>query len=124
MTKQEVFDRVKAHLLTQNRRSTIHSAAFSSYEKCAYRGTDGLKCAVGCLIEDEFYTPDMESLGVSTGKIKHAVMASLKLTSDEYYQLVTILEDLQEVHDRDVPNNWKDALVNVANLHRLNSGLT
>lgn len=27
---------------------------------CQYRGKDGMKCALGVLIKDEFYTPDME----------------------------------------------------------------
>ena len=57
-TPQEVFDQVSQHLLKQNKQST-------RYEKlrnfCAYR-SGNLKCAAGCLIDDDEYSPEMEAL--------------------------------------------------------------
>ncbi len=55
MTKQEIFDKVKAHLLAQGKR------AVNGDGNCMYRGMDGTKCAVGCLIPDELYTPLLEN---------------------------------------------------------------
>lgn len=58
MDKQEIFDKVVMHLFTQKRQAGIHG-------KCYYRMTDQfgniLKCAIGCFIDDEDYTEDLES---------------------------------------------------------------
>ncbi len=47
MNRQEVFTKVKDHLLKQNK-----AAVNAGYGACAYLAPDGLKCAVGCLIPD------------------------------------------------------------------------
>lgn len=62
MTNQEIFDTVAVHLLTQNKRATKANCSTT----CQYRTSEGLKCAVGCLIPDEKYTPEMEPYGVYT----------------------------------------------------------
>ena len=54
---QAVFDKVVKHLLTQKRRS-------ESKRGCAYRGEDGAMCAVGCLISDKAYDPEIEGHSV------------------------------------------------------------
>jgi hypothetical protein len=43
--RREVFERVRDHLLRQMGTSYMHGT-------CAYRGEEGLSCAVGCLILD------------------------------------------------------------------------
>ena len=48
MNIQEIFDTVSVHLLTQNEKS--QESDF--YRSCLYRGPNGTKCAVGCLIKD------------------------------------------------------------------------
>jgi hypothetical protein len=53
MTLQETFDKVCVHLLTQLQKSVFLDSNGSM--ACAYRGPNGLKCAVGCLIPDELY---------------------------------------------------------------------
>ena len=53
-TEQEIFNQVARHLLTQNRRS-VDEKGF-----CKYR-SGNLKCAAGCLISDEEYSPLMDS---------------------------------------------------------------
>lgn len=55
MTKQEIFNTVATHLFTQGVRASSPDGDF-----CFYRAPDGKKCAVGCLIPDELYKPDME----------------------------------------------------------------
>ena len=45
-TAQQVFTQVKNHLLKQNEKSMINGI-------CAYRGSNGLQCAAGCLMSDE-----------------------------------------------------------------------
>lgn len=57
MNIQEIFDTVSVHLLTQNEKSQESSF----YSSCLYRGPNGTKCAVGCLIKDEFYQPSRKT---------------------------------------------------------------
>lgn len=63
MNAQEIFDTVASHLLQQGRK------AVSVLGSCRYRITAPadvvLKCAIGCLIPDELYNPEMEGPGVS-----------------------------------------------------------
>ena len=54
---QEIYDKVKAHLLAQGRPAMFQGS-------CVYRSPNGLKCAVGCLITDEAYDEDLEGVPV------------------------------------------------------------
>lgn len=93
MTSQEVFDRVVAHLRAQGRKSTAMFEAYgTTRERCAYRGSDGSKCAAGVLIRDEDYTPDMENRSAEAdpvvGALKRAGVTD-----------VSLVGQLQEIHD-------------------------
>lgn len=56
MTDREIFEHVKAHLLTQNKKALSRGM----YGACVYRTDSGLRCAVGCLITDAAYHPGIE----------------------------------------------------------------
>jgi len=58
MTNQEIFDKV----LNALREQGIPSR--NDYGTCMYRGNHDLKCAIGHLIPDELYTPDIEKFGM------------------------------------------------------------
>lgn len=94
MTNQEIFDKVRTHLLTQ-RTAAVHEGS------CAYRaGTKA--CAVGALIPDALYTPEIE--GKSVGSIINSqklasVLLQAGFTPDQH----PLLRDLQRVHDRLMP---------------------
>lgn len=63
MTTQETFDTVFRHLVKQGRRSMTTQASYGENrdtERCSYRGKGGTSCAIGCLIPDELYSPDIE----------------------------------------------------------------
>lgn len=64
---------------------------------CAYRGDNGLKCAVGFLIKDEYYYLDLENKLPTDDAVKEVLEKSVgfELTYDELY----ILERLQSCHD-------------------------
>ena len=95
MTAQQVFDRVATHLFTQGRRATLGLAG-----GCRYRTPDGLKCAVGCMIPDALYLPEMD---------KNAKDSNLGLSAEELIEEFSEMEplrphmdllmDLQSVHD-------------------------
>lgn len=60
--RQQVFDIALAHLRKQGKRSMYTT---EDGEICAYRGADGAsKCAIGALISDARYRPEMEGHGV------------------------------------------------------------
>ncbi len=100
-TTFELFERVRAHLLNQNRRSV-------DAHGCAYRGTDGLSCAVGCLIKDEFYNSEMEGKNVDHPMVVYALEKSIdrRLCAYEVHQLVL----LQSIHDVIMPSDWASRL--------------
>jgi hypothetical protein len=85
-TKQESFDTVYKHLVTQGKKASWGNS-------CKYRTQNKKKCAVGCLIPDDLYDTTME------GKTLIALI-------DEGYKLPSyfkrqsgLLGDLQSVHD-------------------------
>ena len=57
MTNQQIFNKVAKHLLKQGRRARDGNG-------CAYRGENGTKCAVGCLIPDALYDDRLEGSSV------------------------------------------------------------
>lgn len=89
---QEIFNKVSTHLLTQGR------AARNSKGCCRYRTADGLSCAVGCLIPDEFYRPSFE--GHSTDKIIRALYTCGRA---DWFEHQDLLRELQWVHDENYP---------------------
>ena len=95
MNNREIFDHVKAHLLNQGKPSFRSNV--NSYE-CAYRGDNGLMCAIGCLIKDEFYNVDFEGKTIyQDDEIIKVVESSIgrKLEKSD----INLLWELQRIHD-------------------------
>lgn len=96
LTPQEAFTKMVNHLTKQQGRS------FGLAGLCMYRSPDGLMCAVGCLIPDEQYVPQMDGMGGAdilggTGT---------EFLAKDYPELVASmglqvwqLEHMQRVHD-------------------------
>jgi hypothetical protein len=110
MNLQNVFDTVAKHLLTQNKRSenTIVQEDGIADTICAYRGENGLKCAIGALIKDEFYQPSLENQTPASNQVQNALKASgievgEDFTAESNYWF---LQELQMVHDDFDPKNW------------------
>lgn len=110
-TRQETFDTVARHLLTQGRRATV--VGRDGKPECVYRSPDGLKCAAGCLIPDYKYTHDMEG-----NKVTHSLVAAAIPEHDE-----DLVCDLQDVHDWWDVVSWPRALASVATKLRLNTAV-
>lgn len=96
MKNQEIFETVSRHLFTQGKRSVSGSGS-----SCLYRGPNGTSCAVGFLIPDDQYNPDMEFMGVDRLIANFVdttpVLKSLKRN-------VGLLGHLQSAHDGTL--NW------------------
>jgi hypothetical protein len=90
--------------LKQNERS-----AFSD-ESCSYRGPNGLKCAAGILIPDEEYTFDSFE-----GKDWGHLVQNGYVESRFSEQII----ELQNIHDLERVERWKDELIKFANDYNL-----
>jgi hypothetical protein len=97
----EIIDRVTSHLLTQRERSADPTPGVFGGQRCKYRFED-LKCAVGCLIDDEHYSPNMEGRGASHEDVLQAVEASIGEKPD-----TDLLVALQTIHDVEPPEEWE-----------------
>lgn len=93
--QQEMFDRVVAHMRAQGQQSVFRFEGSAS-TMCAYRGPDGLKCAIGCLIPDDVYTPRME--GQAVGAIV-ARFPDVRRALRPGAVGLNFLTELQEAHD-------------------------
>ena len=114
MNTQEVFTRVATHLLTQRECSTDGQEFVVQRAKsvCRYRGARGLRCAIGCLIEDRFYSPGMEKCGVGDGAVREALRKSGVDTGD--IKDIEFLDCLQRVHDHHPVLSWRTQLHDIA----------
>jgi len=108
MNKQEIFDKVATHLLTQMEKSG-HIVTSS----CLYRSPNGLKCAIGCLIPDELYDPEFE--GKTVIDLPIDLLKTIGINDDHVY----LLRVLQTVHDCNQPSDWKEELRLIAKINGL-----
>jgi hypothetical protein len=119
VTPQEIFDTVARHLFTQGTQAFDADVA-----RCQYRGPNGTKCAVGCLIPDEAYDPEME------GWIAKALWQAFK-DKPGFPQWaaaeVSLLVRLQGVHDTayawENESSLRSMLAEVAATYGLNDGV-
>lgn len=93
-TTEEVFEYIRNHLLTQNRKSTDING------NCMYKNEQGLKCAAGCLIPDDMYYPDLEY-------IKWDSLVTRKLVPEGHMELI---QEMQRIHDDNDSITWELAL--------------
>lgn len=93
-TKQEVFEFVATHLLKQGQKS------FDGGTYCMYRGDNGLKCAIGCLMTDQEYQPTFE----------HQSWESLALKGLVPIEHHLLLIGMQVIHDEFPVARWREKL--------------
>jgi hypothetical protein len=103
---QSVFDRVCNHLLTQMERST-------NEKHCLYHSGDGLKCAVGVLIEDKHYYKNIEGSTLYNSDVNNSLQKSgINVNGDD--KMFNMLEYLQQLHDNSEPCQWRNGLKSIA----------
>jgi hypothetical protein len=109
MTSQEIFDKVKAHLLKQNKQSLDDDGS------CRYRNSDGTRCAVGIFIDDNWYSESLEGKDCQSTLVTD-VLKKLKFSSKQ----ICLLSSLQDIHDCVEPKKWPYRLELCAKQYRLN----
>jgi hypothetical protein len=117
-TRQEIFNEIAIHLLTQNEKST-------DSVRCLYRGPRGLKCAVGGIIPDEVYEKwkdieisfplvNGESIKLDKGLLVQffppELMEDLQIAETDK----RFLQALQRIHDHNEPIRWRGRLLEEA----------
>jgi len=110
MTNQEIFDKIVAHLRQQKARSVEGNV-------CLYRSTDGLKCAVGCLINNNAYALELEGKAVGAIEVRSALLVSGIPADDE--NTISMLRRLQSTHDDKHPDRWELDFEYIAKRHNL-----
>ena len=132
LSPQEIFDRVAQHLVTQGMRSMTMNPENSDLPAiCSYKNPDGLKCAVGVLIPDAVYAPEMEGRAICTvsrlfdsGYAEEGTnllgQALLDVGVDIRDENVSaLLQRLQDIHDEGEVSLWPEALKAAADDYRL-----
>ena len=102
LTAQEVFDTTVRHLRTMKRQSRIG-------DKCAYRGYDGSKCALGCHLTDE------EVLIPAEHRIRHAYGHEIETLDQLPDSSAEALVELRIMPERLIPH--EDLLVSLQSIH-------
>lgn len=126
-TTQEVFDFVASHLLRQGARSERAPDHDGFVDGCAYRGVDGLTCAIGKCISDAMYRPHFEgeAFGPDTDFVRNLLdLPPLGTTvgdklSVEDRKRLSFVRSLQIHHDDYDPEHWPTSLKTFADKHGL-----
>lgn len=95
-TAQETFFTIVNHLRKQNCKS------INENEECLYRGPNGTKCAIGCLIPDDKYSILLEGLTATSYKVQN-LLKSLGYNEE----ILGLLIDLQNIHDHYPVDQWE-----------------
>lgn len=111
MNPQEIFNTVVNHLRNQN------SKALNEEGSCCYRGCDGKKCAIGCLITDEEYSQCFEGVSAQNLLQVQNIPDSLKVKLSNHHKL---LQNLQNIHDSYPVQAWESQFKRIAQLYSLN----
>jgi hypothetical protein len=117
MTPQEIYNQVVAHLRQQNSQSLLETPLADT--ACAYRGVDGKKCAVGCVIEDSEYRPWMEGLSIGGILLRLQSSDPCPALCERLETHQGLLRGLQSVHDSYTPPELEGKFRRVAVIHDL-----
>lgn len=106
---QEVFDQVKNHLLSQNKKCGEKGSSLFQDVDCYYRLFDGelkqtLKCAAGCLISDNEYEEKFEKNSWEELIDEFGFPTKHKL----------LIGELQMIHDIHDVQEWEESLKKTA----------
>jgi len=112
---QKTFNKVVRHLLKQKKRSAREGGRL-----CLYRGPNGMKCAIGCLIPNKEYKEKMDYgydvMKLWTSYPKLSVFKPVKHREHEYLKFLCMCQD---IHDFNYPRQWKKELLALANKYEL-----
>ncbi|QGH72714.1 MAG: hypothetical protein [Podoviridae sp. ctQNx1] len=103
-TKQEVFEFIVTHLLTQFEKSSV-----GIY--CRYRNDSGLSCAAGCLMNNKEYQATFEGRAWVN-------LVNSSLVPKEH---TVLIQSMQLIHDNYLPHTWRSKLEEFAERNGLSA---
>jgi|TARA_R110002153_G_scaffold52173_1_gene146318 hypothetical protein len=110
MNLQQIFDKTANHLLKQGMQSVLEDN-----DTCAYRGQDGAMCAVGCLINDDVYSWNLEGTAIDDCPRVQKALRNSGIEFDTDGQVMRLLIMLQGIHDTKEESDWATSLRALAN---------
>lgn len=137
LTNQEVFDTVVEHLFKQNTRCMATGLNSNPNVTCAYRGDNGMTCAVGCLIPPALMAPAFEGASylalrnVAMGEGTRLGSKTATFTADDrkkarmLYDMLGgatteyVLTSLQSIHDDSMSWGYKNKGLSQSGITRL-----
>lgn len=133
--RQKVYNIVRDHLLEQGERAfdPMQQACLYRYKKVVDEEPGAvklLKCAAGCLIADEAYSPALEMTTVTQeGPKGDMLRAAIGYSLQTYHSIyidaargsmdMLFLRDLQLIHDTGSKANWPVLLKQFADREKL-----
>ena len=116
-TAQDIFNYVADHLITQNRKSLIHTNP-SLFGELKDEGVEWpepiLYCAAGCLLKD-----NEKVRSVVNDRCEFNSWEQLNKKGYAPNNQIELIDDLVIVHDRFDPEQWRVQLRLVAKKHKL-----
>jgi len=116
LSGQEIYNTVLFKLREQKVQSYSH--CLEGYS-CLYRGPNGVKCALGHLINDEEYVPEMEGKSADC-------LARESFMPKRLLPYLGLIAGLQTAHDDCMPRStqgsmdlWEQGMKNIAEQFRL-----
>lgn len=115
LSPKDIYERVSEHLLTQRAVSEDDNGS------CRLRSPEGRKCAIGSLVRDDVYRPELEGVGISyyrhaqDGTLLRALYASQVNAYDP--NIIDLLIELEEVHDYAEIGEWPELLAALGKRH-------
>ena len=107
-TKQEAFDKVVEHLITQGKPAKLGNTKY-----CSYQTPAGLRCAAGCLIEDKKLLKLAKKIG-SWEDVVSKIDEIKKLANPSFIQNLQSCHDQGRVDEKGNtlgnpdPQNWRE----------------
>lgn len=99
-TLQQIFDQAYNGVVAQGGQSS------DTVGRCMYRGPEGRKCAVGHLLPDELYRPNMEGTTVDYGAtVLKASLRQVGIDLDDKPTKLLVIR-MQAIHDDTSEGNF------------------
>lgn len=113
MDKQEAFNKAYLGLKSQGFKMSVLNSGM-----CVYRTEGGLKCAVGWLIPDDKYSPEMDDTSMGSG-ISRNLLVQEVLGIKGKRAAIDFLFYLQGVHDSGADQDMQEGLKKFAKNYKL-----
>jgi len=103
-TRENIVKTAMNFLLKQGARSQQKGEG----NRCALRGDNGTRCAIGCLIPNREYDPKFEGYSVI---FEPKIQSAARIHPNDHL----LAQDVQDIHDNLPPRAWKAAFQKLLN---------